>query len=96
VETVALRLIASGVNEAAVATGFGSQAGAAAATVREVTFDGVTVDTAVLHRREVAAGRIVPGPAIVGEPTATTVVPPGWRVTSGPADTLAIARGDDG
>jgi N-methylhydantoinase A/oxoprolinase/acetone carboxylase beta subunit len=37
-------------------------------------------------------GRVVDGPAIVEEPTSTTVVPPGWRVALGPANALVITR----
>ncbi|GAA0649932.1 hydantoinase/oxoprolinase family protein [Kutzneria viridogrisea] len=48
---------------------------------RSVTFDGRAWDTAVLHREDLAAGHEFDGPALVVEDTATTVVPPGHRVT---------------
>jgi N-methylhydantoinase A len=57
-----------------------------------VVFDGAAHDAAVVHRREIAESTVVAGPAIVEEPTATTVVPPGWRVTLGPANALVISR----
>jgi N-methylhydantoinase A len=47
---------------------------------RPVVFDGVTRGTAVYRRDDLRPGRRVPGPAIVCEYSATTAVPPGWRL----------------
>ncbi len=96
VETVALRLTASGANEWPMAAGVpeGEQATAARPT-RSVVFDGAAHDAAVVHRKEIAEGSVVDGPAIVEEPTATTVVPPGWRVAVGLANALVISRSED-
>ena len=93
VETVALRLTASGVNEWPMAAGApeGSD-GARARTNRRVVFDGIAGDAAVVHRRAIAGAAVVDGPAIIEEPTSTTVVPPGWRVSLGPANALVIRR----
>jgi len=50
-------------------------------TARTVVFDGRARRAAVHRRDDLAPGRRVPGPAIVCEYSATTVVPPGWRLT---------------
>jgi N-methylhydantoinase A len=47
---------------------------------RKVYFDGAEHDTAVVRREAYALGDTVDGPAIIEEETATTLVPPGWRV----------------
>jgi len=48
---------------------------------QQTVFDGRNYDTAVYNRKELAYGQHFDGPAIVQELTATTVVPPNWRVT---------------
>jgi N-methylhydantoinase A len=47
---------------------------------RGVVFDDGTRDTPVFRRDDLAPGRRLPGPLIVCEYSATTVVPPGWRL----------------
>jgi N-methylhydantoinase A len=47
-------------------------------TTRTAVFDGREHDTLVARRERLAPGTTLPGPAIVEEPTAGTVVPPGW------------------
>ncbi len=47
---------------------------------RKVYFDGAEHDTAVVRREAYALGDTIDGPAIIEEETATTLVPPGWRV----------------
>ncbi len=47
---------------------------------RMVFFDGEEHDTAVIDRGSLALGDTVSGPAILEEETATTLVPPGWRI----------------
>jgi N-methylhydantoinase A len=93
VELVAARLAASGVNEWPMAAGAPEDphAGAPGRT-RAVVFAGAPCEAAVVHRREIVDGSVVDGPAIVEEPTSTTVVPPGWRVALGPANALVISR----
>ena len=46
---------------------------------RKVWFGGWQ-DTAVFHRRDLPAGFVFNGPAIVEEDGGTTIVPPGWTV----------------
>ena len=47
---------------------------------RDVHFDGAARRTDVLRREAFALGDVIAGPAIIEEETATTLVPPGWRV----------------
>ena len=49
-----------------------------AANARRVTFDGRTVLEAPVHAREDIADDATPGPMIVEQADATTIVPPGW------------------
>ncbi|MDQ4215611.1 hydantoinase/oxoprolinase family protein [Microbacterium capsulatum] len=58
--------------------------------IRPVVFDGVPQDALIVEREELAAGHTFPGPAIVLEATATTVVPPGFTVTVDPHGALII------
>ena len=44
-------------------------------------FDGRAWSASVHRREELAAGRRLRGPAVICEYSATTVVPPGWRLT---------------
>jgi N-methylhydantoinase A len=48
---------------------------------RPVFFDGAERDTAIVDRAALAPGETVRGPAIIEEETATTLVPPGWKIT---------------
>jgi N-methylhydantoinase A len=45
-----------------------------------VVFDGEPVDALVVRRDDLPAGSRLSGPAVVVEPTATTVVPPGMTL----------------
>lgn len=46
---------------------------------RRVYFDGKELDTAIIEREQIAMTDVVDGPAIIEEPTATTLVPPRWH-----------------
>jgi N-methylhydantoinase A len=48
---------------------------------RPVFFDGAEQTTAIVDRATLAPGETVHGPAIIEEETATTLVPPGWKIT---------------
>ncbi|MDR3475073.1 MAG: hydantoinase/oxoprolinase family protein [Devosia sp.] len=48
---------------------------------RKVYFNGREFDTAIVNRDELPLGTIVPGPAIIEEATATTLVPDDWQAT---------------
>lgn len=47
---------------------------------RPVSFDGHQHPTAVVERSELGSGVELAGPVVVTEPTATTVLPPGWTL----------------
>ena len=46
-----------------------------------VSFSGTSHDSPVIQRENLSAGASLAGPAIIAEPTATTVIPPGWDLT---------------
>ena len=60
--------------------------------VRKVWFEGKWRDTSVFDRMEVGPGATVEGPAIIEESGATTVIPPGWRVTVHASGHLLLRR----
>ena len=60
--------------------------------VRKVWFEGKWRDTSVFDRTEVGPGATVEGPAIFEESGATTVIPPGWRVTVHASGHLLLRR----
>jgi N-methylhydantoinase A len=97
VETTAARVAAIGVNVSSVAIGEGGSTDVAAPerATREVVFDGVPYRAEIVHRNEIVAGVAVRGPAVIQEPTSTTVVHPGWTVTLGPLGALLINRDTD-
>ena len=49
--------------------------------MRRVVFDGRTRPAAVHRRDDLPPGRRLAGPAVICEYSATTLVPPGWRLT---------------
>jgi N-methylhydantoinase A len=80
-EFVNLRLTAFGRLDSEI-MGFQPQAGAGEAgkTVRDVYIDGVKMPTTILNRDAMPIGTQYEGPLIIDEPSATTVVPPGYSV----------------
>jgi N-methylhydantoinase A len=92
VDTVAVRLTGSGVNDWPMAEGGtdGRPATGPADATRSVVFDGVAREAAVVHRDRIDGDTELAGPAIVEEATATSVVPPGWTVSLGPASALLM------
>ena len=60
--------------------------------LREVYFDGQPVGTHVVARESLAPRALTPGPLIVEEPTATTVLPPSWSCTATPQGHLVLSR----
>ena len=71
----------------------GDDAGARVET-RAVFFGARFFDTPVLARGRLPAGASRPGPAIIEEDGATTVVPPGWRFRVLDSGDLLMERGD--
>lgn len=62
-------------------------------TTRPVIFGGKTTEAAIVQRGSLAAGASVTGPAIIEEPTATTILPPGWRATIAAGGHMLLKRG---
>jgi len=62
---------------------------------RQAVFDRARHDTAVVRRDELGAGSMLHGPAIVEEPTATTVVPPGATLGVEPFGALLVHVGEE-
>ncbi len=56
----------------------------------EVTFDGAVHDTAFFRRDELGAGSLVPGPVVIEEDTATTIVPPFASARVDPLGSLIV------
>jgi 5-oxoprolinase (ATP-hydrolysing) len=61
------------------------------ATVRTFMADAMR-DTRVYVREQLMPGDVIDGPAIVKEPTATTIVEPEWRLTVTPLNHLVLTR----
>ncbi|SDM26095.1 hydantoinase/oxoprolinase family protein [Allokutzneria albata] len=57
---------------------------------RPVVFDGAAVESLIVERADLLAGHAFQGPALVLEPTATTVVPPGYVVRVDDLGSLVI------
>jgi N-methylhydantoinase A len=94
VESTAARVAAIGINVSSIAIGEGGSTDTAAPerATREVVFDGVQHQAEIVHRNEIVEGVEIHGPAVIQEPTSTTVVHPGWAVTLGPLGALLISR----
>jgi N-methylhydantoinase A len=81
VEVVTLRLRARGGGAPVPSDPPARPGPRARSRMRRVVFDGRPHPTAVHRRDELVPGRRLRGPAIVCEYSATTLVPPGWRLT---------------
>jgi len=46
----------------------------------------------VLDRASLVAGQVIPGPALIVDPSATTVIEPGWRAEVDPLHNLILTR----
>jgi N-methylhydantoinase A len=60
-----------------------------------VVFDGVMVETLVVRREDLPAGARIPGPAVVVETTATTVVPPGMELRVDDYGSMVITESEE-
>jgi N-methylhydantoinase A len=65
------------------------------AATAEVTFARKSVPTQMIQRSDLPSGSVVEGPAIVSEPTATAVVPPGATLRVDPFGSLVVAAGKE-
>ena len=59
-----------------------------------ITFGGTATRCRFAWRPSLAAGHVLDGLAVIEEPTATTLVPPGWRATVGAAGALVLERSE--
>jgi N-methylhydantoinase A len=59
---------------------------------RGVYFDGRKIETAIIEREQIPPGEVITGPAIIEEPTATTLLPPGWQVRLIAGGHLSLTR----
>jgi N-methylhydantoinase A len=93
VEFVAIRLVGIGEIESAEPRPLGDRPeGAVDQHRRSVIFGGREQETSIVHRADMAAGVPVRGPAIIEEPTATTVVPPDFIALVEPRGSLVLTR----
>ncbi|RIK39384.1 MAG: hypothetical protein DCC58_15340 [Chloroflexi bacterium] len=92
IEVVTYRLVARVPGSRAVLAHLGGECpvGDATPETAEVTFDGRRQPCRFYQRERLPVGFTTSGLAIVEEPTATTLVPPGWRLTAGPAGALIL------
>ena len=90
VEVVTLRLRARGGAGPRPASGMRRAARTAPLMRRPVVFDSRAVNTPVHRRDALPAGTRHAGPLLVCEYSATTVVPPGWRLTVEPTGGLLL------
>jgi N-methylhydantoinase A len=67
---------------------------AARPATRRVYFDGRAMSATVYRRDELSAGRRLRGPAVICEYSATTLVPPGWRLLVEPLGGLVLEDRD--
>jgi N-methylhydantoinase A len=70
-------------------------ASAGPARSRKVVFGGKEFDTAIIDRAALGLGTVIPGPAIIEEATATTLVPDDWQaeIITGGHMTLRSRKG---
>ncbi len=62
---------------------------------RDVWFGGRVYKTGIIDRNSLRPGKVVGGPAIVEEDTATTLVPPDWHVTLINGGHMSLKRAED-
>lgn len=93
VEIVTLRLTATVPTSASVMRSLiRGRAGSGPAEVEpgSIRFEGREVDCRFVWRADLAPDIRVQGPAVIEEPTATTLVPPGWTATVDPTGALVL------
>jgi N-methylhydantoinase A len=70
--------------------------GKAQRSIDLVRFDGKSLKTGILQRESLPPSFSAHGPLVITEYTATTIVPPGWRVSVHPSGALLIEAGEKG
>ena len=81
IEFVIARATALGDLGRAEPSAIDAQDGDIESVISDVSFSGKSYQAPVIQRENLSAGAAIPGPAIIAEPTATTVIPPGWDLT---------------
>ena len=93
VEFVAIRLVGIGELERAESRPLADRPESATdQRSRRVIFGGRDHETSILFRADMVPGSPIRGPAIIEEPTTTTVVPPGFVASVEPRGSLVLAR----
>lgn len=59
---------------------------------RDVVFDGIPVKTKILDRACLSPGQVFQSPLVMEEPTATTIAPPGYKLTIDMIGNAVIAK----
>ena len=90
VEIVNCRLKAVGLIDRPAASFTGGSGPPTAKATRRVHFDDTWHDTPIFDRATLAVGASLPGPAVIDEMSATTLVPPGWNLHVDPAGNLIL------
>lgn len=62
---------------------------------RPIVFQGSQHHAQVVRRTDIPVGAVVPGPAVIVEDTATSVVPPSWRARVNDIGTLMIDHAEE-
>ncbi|MYC86170.1 MAG: hydantoinase/oxoprolinase family protein [Acidimicrobiia bacterium] len=91
IEMVAIRLTGIREFERGPSGDGNVETGGADSTIEEVIFNGRSMDISIVDRGNLS-GRLA-GPAIVMEPSTTTVVPPGWELRVASQGHLIMERG---
>ncbi|MEM1263784.1 MAG: hydantoinase/oxoprolinase family protein [Pseudomonadota bacterium] len=95
VEFVNLRVAAFGeIDKYAGAAELGEAGANRDSATRQAVFAGAAVPTVVVVREQLARDWTADGPVIIEEQSATTVVPPDWRVTIDDHGSLVIRRSE--
>ena len=94
VEIVTARIVAGGRFERATVS-TASSGSTREPETRDVRFTGETQrrSAAVVQRASLRADDILPGPAVVEQLDATTLIPPGWMARALPAGSLLVEAG---
>ena len=90
VEIVNCRLKAVGLIDRPTTTFTGGSGPPTAKATRPVHFDDAWHETPIFDRATLAVGSSLPGPAVIDEMSATTLVPPGWNLRIETAGNLIL------
>ncbi len=95
VEFVTLRVAALGVAKTKLAGFYPAQDGHdPVVDKRQVIFEGKPHETPILKREWMPVDQVYRGPLVIEEDSATTVVPPGYRIRVDPFGNILIVRSD--